>query len=267
MPLREMESTQPLEALMIRLGLSNADLVKASTEQLTFKMVQKGRTGRRLTRNVQEKILRALLTVRPDLKVRRRELFRAEPDESAVAQIEKAFELIGAKKIKYPQFVDRLAKAQMTHYAVNVAANRVTFYAVEGEAYVKEGPAVSTGAPGLFNKAAILSAIKAAQEAKIDHPTFLKRIHDAGIGAYEVNIRNREIRYKGETESYKEMIPVTGARPEKQTLKPATPPAQDSEKPAKPGKTKKAVKTMKRGKKWKRVKLHRVKKGRYRRSR
>jgi NADPH-dependent 2,4-dienoyl-CoA reductase/sulfur reductase-like enzyme len=105
-----------------------------------------------------------------------------------------------------------------------------------------------------------------AQEAKIDHPTFLKRIHDAGIGSYEVNIRNRQIRYKGETESYKEMILATGARPEKQALEPAAPPAQDPDKPAKPGKTNKAVKTMKRGKKWKRVKLHRVKKSRYRRS-
>ena len=36
----------PLDELMTELGLSNADLVKASTEQLTFKMVQKARGGR-----------------------------------------------------------------------------------------------------------------------------------------------------------------------------------------------------------------------------
>lgn len=51
---------QPLEQIMIELGLQNHDLVAASTEQLTHKMVQKGRKGRRLTRNIQEKILRAL---------------------------------------------------------------------------------------------------------------------------------------------------------------------------------------------------------------
>ncbi len=45
---------------MIELGLQNHDLVAASAEQLTHKMVQKGRKGRRLTRNIQEKILRAL---------------------------------------------------------------------------------------------------------------------------------------------------------------------------------------------------------------
>ncbi len=45
---------------MTRLGLSNADLVKASTEQLTFKMIQKARKGKPLTPNVQNKILAAL---------------------------------------------------------------------------------------------------------------------------------------------------------------------------------------------------------------
>lgn len=45
---------------MSELGLANKDLVQASSEQLTHKMVQKGRRGRRLTRRVQEKILRAL---------------------------------------------------------------------------------------------------------------------------------------------------------------------------------------------------------------
>jgi hypothetical protein len=51
---------QPLDALMTRLTLANHDLVKASTEQLTHKMVQKGRKGRRLTPHVKTKILNAL---------------------------------------------------------------------------------------------------------------------------------------------------------------------------------------------------------------
>lgn len=54
------EGEQPLDALMIRLALKNQDLVRASSEQLTHKMVQKGRKGRPLTRRIQEKILRAL---------------------------------------------------------------------------------------------------------------------------------------------------------------------------------------------------------------
>jgi hypothetical protein len=51
---------QPLDEVMTRLGLSNADLVKASTEQLSFKMMQKARKGRRLTPNIQRKIINAL---------------------------------------------------------------------------------------------------------------------------------------------------------------------------------------------------------------
>ena len=51
---------QPLDLLMIQLGLKNTDLVYATTESLTHKMVQRGRKGRRLTRRIQERICAAL---------------------------------------------------------------------------------------------------------------------------------------------------------------------------------------------------------------
>jgi hypothetical protein len=58
---KELElGTQPLDALMAELELKNHDLVAASSEGLTHKQVQKGRKGRRLTRNVQDKIVAAL---------------------------------------------------------------------------------------------------------------------------------------------------------------------------------------------------------------
>ncbi len=59
---------QPLGNLLDELELDHSDLVKASTEQLTHKMVAKGRKGRRLTRNVQTKILNALNAVRGEGK-------------------------------------------------------------------------------------------------------------------------------------------------------------------------------------------------------
>ncbi len=51
---------QPLNKIMEELALKNHDLVAASTEGLTHKQVQKGRKGRRLTRNIQDKIVSAL---------------------------------------------------------------------------------------------------------------------------------------------------------------------------------------------------------------
>ena len=53
---------QPLNRLMAEKGLKSHDLVAASTEQITHKMVQRGCKGRRLTKNVQGKLLRALIT-------------------------------------------------------------------------------------------------------------------------------------------------------------------------------------------------------------
>jgi hypothetical protein len=51
---------QPLDALMLSRGWNNHDLVAHSGEHLTHKVVQKARRGRRLTRSMQEKILRAV---------------------------------------------------------------------------------------------------------------------------------------------------------------------------------------------------------------
>ncbi len=51
---------QPLAAIMSEHGLASQDLVAASTEQITHKMVARACKGRRLTPNVQVKILNAL---------------------------------------------------------------------------------------------------------------------------------------------------------------------------------------------------------------
>ncbi len=51
---------QPLQGILDELELKNHDLVAASRESLTHKMVAKGCKGRRLTRNVQLKVRNAL---------------------------------------------------------------------------------------------------------------------------------------------------------------------------------------------------------------
>ncbi|MBF0593556.1 MAG: hypothetical protein HQL22_01165 [Candidatus Omnitrophica bacterium] len=71
----DLRGVQPLDALMTSLALSNADLVNASTQQLTFKVVHKGRTGRYLTPNAQHKILEALRTLKPERNFALRDLF------------------------------------------------------------------------------------------------------------------------------------------------------------------------------------------------
>jgi hypothetical protein len=50
---------QPIARLMQEHDLKAHDLVAASTEQITYKMVTRACKGRRLTPNVQEKIVNA----------------------------------------------------------------------------------------------------------------------------------------------------------------------------------------------------------------
>ncbi|MBI4432977.1 MAG: hypothetical protein HY592_05825 [Candidatus Omnitrophica bacterium] len=182
-----MIASQPLDSLMTQLGVTNADLVKASTEQLTFKMVNKGRSGRHVTPNVQEKILAALLKVRPDLKLRRRDLFLYEPAPSLVENVTHALSQIREKKIKYPQFIDLLVEGGVTAYKAEVGANRITFYGIGGQAHIEQGPVIS-------------------EEDQ--------KIQEAGISFYEVNTRHRKIEYKGVDHSYKENIPPSGGSEE-----------------------------------------------------
>ena len=51
---------QPIAKIMERHGLKARDLVAGSTEQITHKMISRAANGRRLTPNVQRKILNAL---------------------------------------------------------------------------------------------------------------------------------------------------------------------------------------------------------------
>jgi hypothetical protein len=51
---------QPIGQVLEELGLKAHDLVAASTEQLTHKMVSRAIRGRRLTENTRGKVIRAL---------------------------------------------------------------------------------------------------------------------------------------------------------------------------------------------------------------
>lgn len=51
---------QPITKLMEKHSLASHDLVAASTEQITHKMVSRACKGRKLSRNVQLKLVRAL---------------------------------------------------------------------------------------------------------------------------------------------------------------------------------------------------------------
>lgn len=51
---------QPIAAIMSEHGLTRGDLVSASAEQITYKMVARACKGRRLTPNVKSKILNAV---------------------------------------------------------------------------------------------------------------------------------------------------------------------------------------------------------------
>ncbi len=78
----EMEKgIQPLDKLMTDLGLTDANLVDRSTNQLTFRMVAKGRKGRRIKLRTQCKILRALNACSPEKQYSLEDLYNYKGPE------------------------------------------------------------------------------------------------------------------------------------------------------------------------------------------
>jgi len=69
---------QPLDQIMVEQGLSNHAVVAASKNQLTHKVVNKARKGRRLTRRSQDKVLLALNEVSSEKNFSRSQLFNYE---------------------------------------------------------------------------------------------------------------------------------------------------------------------------------------------
>ena len=69
---------QPLAGLMADRGLKPHDLVAASTEQLTHKMVTRAMRGRRLTANTMDKVHRAWNKA-ADVESARNQLFNYAP--------------------------------------------------------------------------------------------------------------------------------------------------------------------------------------------
>lgn len=66
---------QPLDSIMKEKGLTHHDLVAVSTEGLTHKQVSKGSKGRRLTRNIKEKIANALSSATAEQSFQTTDLF------------------------------------------------------------------------------------------------------------------------------------------------------------------------------------------------
>ncbi len=67
--------TQPLDAILDDLGISNHALVAKAPVGLTHKNVQNARKGRRLTRRMQRRILETLSLAAPDSAYRIEDLF------------------------------------------------------------------------------------------------------------------------------------------------------------------------------------------------
>src|SRR5689334_16388277 len=112
------------------------------------------------------------------------------------------------EKITFPEVVNRLDKADIELYYVDLLAESKTYYS-NNEAFVVPFSIKSDIKVGsVFNADHVEQALRLIQSGQIKYQEFLRKIMDAGTVCYFVYIKGRKASYIGKLgEQYIEQFP------------------------------------------------------------
>lgn len=97
----------------------------------------------------------------------------------------------------FPQVVETLIAAGCEGYYKDLARHEVTYYLIDGSTHTVRLSLASLPIPEVFDEAALVASIRAAQRDEIRYPEFILRAVKAGTAAYRVYINGRRAVYLG----------------------------------------------------------------------
>lgn len=97
----------------------------------------------------------------------------------------------------FPQVVATLVAAGCEGYYKDLARREITYYLTEGATHTERLSLASVAIPEVFDEAALIAALRAAQRDEIRYPEFIIRAIKAGAAAYRVYINGRRVVYLG----------------------------------------------------------------------
>jgi uncharacterized protein YbcV (DUF1398 family) len=97
----------------------------------------------------------------------------------------------------FPRVVETLIAAGCEGYYKDLARREVTYYLTDGTTHTERLSLASLPVPDVFEEAALIAALRAAQRDEIRYPEFILRAIKAGTAAYRVYINGRRAVYLG----------------------------------------------------------------------
>jgi uncharacterized protein YbcV (DUF1398 family) len=122
--------------------------------------------------------------------------------------VEECAKLSEEEKITFPEVVERLNKAGVESYAVNMLVPNKIYYAGNKAHVVPLKIKAALNVAADFNQDHIVQALHDIQSKKIGYQEFLKLIMEGGVISYFVYIKGRKAVYCGKHgEQYTELFP------------------------------------------------------------
>ena len=123
-------------------------------------------------------------------------------NDSTRALIHEAAQGSSESRLHFGQVIGLLMQAGVESYTVDYRAQRSTYYLPDGEALDLDTPMPDVAVAQDFDAAALLAAIRGAQQGVVMYPQFKALSRQAGCVGYTVWIAGRHVSYygrKGET--------------------------------------------------------------------
>lgn len=114
-----------------------------------------------------------------------------------------------AGQVAFPETVRRLVEIGVERYYADLVRLEKVFYGGPSDSCIERLPlAAAPAVAEHFDEAAIIQALRAIQQKRIDYPEFLRQIMAGGVASYTVFITGRHALYSGRGgERYLEAFP------------------------------------------------------------
>lgn len=100
-------------------------------------------------------------------------------------------------KITFPETVKKLVADQTERYIADLVGLQKLYFGINGETYAWPLNFNPIKVAQQFDIVKVKSAIRDSQQSKINYPTFLQRIMEAGCCHYEVFLTGKKVIYFG----------------------------------------------------------------------
>jgi uncharacterized protein YbcV (DUF1398 family) len=114
-----------------------------------------------------------------------------------IEPLRKALRDSEAGAVTFPQVIGTLIASNCEGYYKDLAARTITYYLADGATHTEPLSISTPPIPEAFDEAAVVAAIRAAQQDEVRYPEFIVRAVNAGTAAYRVHITGKRVIYLG----------------------------------------------------------------------